>query len=134
MKIEIFRTYEADVTAGELWIDGVMFCTTVEDVGRPRGIKIYGKTCIPEGEYQVTVNQSPKFKRRMMLLFTNAKTLACEHEGIRFTGVRFHGGVKPEQSEACILIPPVLVETFEEITLAAFDAGKKINVIIGRKV
>lgn len=50
MKAEILRTYQPKQTIGELFIDGVEFCKTLElkwlDNTR-------SKSCIPEGTYQV---------------------------------------------------------------------------------
>lgn len=50
MKVEIGRTYQPQQTIGELYIDGVEFCKTLElkwlDNTR-------SKSCIPEGTYKV---------------------------------------------------------------------------------
>jgi hypothetical protein len=50
MKVEILRTYQPQQTIGELLIDGVEFCKTLElkwlDNTR-------SKSCIPEGKYTV---------------------------------------------------------------------------------
>lgn len=97
------RKYEADRTTGTVEIAGQVLGSTLEDIGRPRGVKIPKETCIPEGDYTARVTHSPRFGRPMILLYTNPKTLACEHEGIRFDGIRVHGGSSTAHTEGCVL-------------------------------
>ena len=42
-----------DYTLGKLYIDGVFECHTIEDVIRPQGVKVQGKTAIPPGRYKL---------------------------------------------------------------------------------
>ena len=52
MFLEVKRTQFGDeATNGELWIDGVWECYTLEDEVRD-GPKVYGETAIPVGEYE----------------------------------------------------------------------------------
>ena len=54
MKLEVKRTQlGVDATNGELWIDGVKECFTLEDEVRD-GPKVYGETAVPAGEYEIT--------------------------------------------------------------------------------
>ena len=54
MLLEVKRTQlGVDATNGELWIDGVRECFTLEDEVRD-GPKVYGETAVPAGEYEIT--------------------------------------------------------------------------------
>lgn len=56
MKITVKRTEHATSTTGELYIDGVKQCVTLEDKCRADSEKkVYGETAIPYGEYKVTL-------------------------------------------------------------------------------
>lgn len=50
MKVEILRTYQPEQTIGELIIDGVEFCKTLELKWLNN---MRSKSCIPEGRYKV---------------------------------------------------------------------------------
>jgi len=59
MKIQLFRIlYNEDSTRGALFVDGKFFGYTLEDVVRPAGVKVPGKTAIQAGKYGVIVNVS----------------------------------------------------------------------------
>ena len=92
--LSLVRTdYLEDRTLGELYVDGTFFCYTLEDAARRDGIKIAGKTCIPEGVYPVTLTQSARFGR-----------ITPEVQEVPgFSGIRIHGGNRPEDTEGCIL-------------------------------
>lgn len=56
MKITVKRTEHANSTTGELYIDGVKQCVTLEDKCRKDSeTKVYGETAIPYGKYKVTL-------------------------------------------------------------------------------
>lgn len=99
MKMLLLRQPSADgATLGDLWLEdpnGVsrLECYTLEDVIRPKGMKIFGKTCIPSGTYNVVVNTSPRFRTRLPLL-ENVKG---------FEGIRIHPGNSPDDTDGCIL-------------------------------
>lgn len=73
MKLTLIRKYKKpDYTIGLLYINGVFFCNTIEDTDRGLSdkmklsdiekIKIDGKTAIPKGTYEITLDVvSPKF-------------------------------------------------------------------------
>jgi hypothetical protein len=93
MQITIKRLHKTDTsTIGELLIDGVFECYTLEDVERP--IKIKAETAIPKGTYKVIINQSNRFKRLMPLLLNVPN----------FEGVRIHAGNTNHDTEGCILV------------------------------
>ena len=56
MKITVKRTEHETSTTGELYIDGVKQCVTLEDKCRNGNEKkVYGETAIPYGSYMVTL-------------------------------------------------------------------------------
>lgn len=97
------RSYKANATISELYVDDARCCYTLEDVARPDGVKIPGETCIPEGCYIATVSHSPRFGREMILLCSEGKD-AIIRDGITFTGLRVHKGNTVEDTEGCVLV------------------------------
>lgn len=89
----IRRGFTAKSTEGDLYVDGELYCQTLEDVVRD-GQKVFGKTAIPAGTYEVIVSWSNRFKKELPLLLDVAG----------FAGVRIHSGNKPEDTEGCILV------------------------------
>lgn len=80
MKLTLNRKFKGQTyTIGDLSIDGKFFCNTIEDAVRelpatcpdtPRSRsctckeKVYSKTAIPAGTYKVTLQYSPKYKKK----------------------------------------------------------------------
>jgi hypothetical protein len=79
-------------TRGQLFIDGVPECYTIED--QVRDVKIPGHTAIPAGRYRVVLTQSPRFKKVLPELL----------EVPGFKGVRIHSGNTAEDTEGCIIV------------------------------
>lgn len=101
MKIEVKRIhFDPDYTIGELRIEGVRHCFTLEDTVREKeGVsvadwKIPGKTAIPEGRYEVKVSYSNRFKRHLPILLNVPG----------FVGIRIHPGNSSKDTEGCILV------------------------------
>lgn len=86
------HTFTDKSTIGDLIVDEDFFCYTLEDVVRDH--KIYGETAIPAGQYEVIVNWSNRFKRRMPLLLNVPG----------FEGIRIHAGNTSEDTQGCILV------------------------------
>ena len=104
MNIQLKRIAKKETyTIGKLYIDGVYFCDTLEDTVRDlnkNGVfdngekKIYGKTAIPYGTYNVKWTYSNKFKKYMPLI-ENVPS---------FAGIRIHAGNSSADTQGCILV------------------------------
>jgi hypothetical protein len=95
MLIKITRKYfTSKSTIGLVSVDGVKCGFSLEDVARPDGVKVYGETAIPAGEYQVTIDYSNKFKKLMPHIL----------DVPNFTGIRIHKGSTPESTSGCVLV------------------------------
>lgn len=88
-------------TIGELFIEDKKFCDTLEDkerltwsLGKIVGSKVFGKTAIPEGRYEVVLTYSERFKRVLPLLLKVPQ----------FESIRIHGGNTEADTEGCPLI------------------------------
>lgn len=104
MIITTLRTYRKDHTDGVVYVNGKEFGYSLEDAGRPAGVKIPEETCIPEGAYKVKITQSPHFKRPMIILYNVDDDLSIERQGVRFTGIRVHGGNTIEHTAGCLMV------------------------------
>lgn len=103
MLIQIVRkTYTARTTIGDLYIDGMRICYTLEDTVRAEGIKVKGETAIPAGCYKVGMRFSPKFQRELPLIYTEGETLS--NGGISFKYIMLHGGNRHSDSYGCPLV------------------------------
>lgn len=98
MKLLLIREPSGETCMhGKLYVNGVFECFTLEDVDRKLengGEKIYGRTAIPRGTYEVIINHSQRFKRDLPLLLNVPA----------FSGVRIHSGNTSEDTEGCILV------------------------------
>lgn len=81
-------------TIGELSFDNEPLGYTLEDTVRKDGVKVYGKTAIPAGKYEVVISFSNHFQKLLPLLLNVPG----------FEGVRIHSGNRPEDTEGCLLV------------------------------
>jgi uncharacterized protein DUF5675 len=88
------KEFTSKSTIGEFYINEQFQCYTLEDVVREKGVKIFGETAIPKGRYEVIINESKAFHRKMPLLVRVPG----------YEGVRIHKGNAPEDTLGCILI------------------------------
>ena len=108
MRLILYRKWQLPLyTIGRLLIDFSFFCNTLEDTVRklkdlnndgdfddPEEGKIYGDTAIPEGNYRITLEYSPTFKRVLPYL----------HDVPGFSGVMIHSGNSQADTKGCILV------------------------------
>lgn len=84
----------SSATIGELLINDKHLCDTLEDRVRPEGEKVYGKTAIPEGTYEVKLTHSPRFKKILPEILNVPN----------FSGIRIHTGNSSKDTEGCIIV------------------------------
>lgn len=98
-------------TPGQLLINGTFECYTLEDIVRPRGMKVYGQTAIPAGVYPVVITMSPRFQRLLPALLNVPG----------FEGIRIHTGNKAEDTDGCILVGDAPASDWVGQSKVAFD-------------
>ena len=97
MRLILKRLYlKTDYTIGKLYMDGKYFCDTLEDQVRDltKERKIPGRTAIPAGVYEIVVNVSPRFKRKLPRLL----------DVPGFDGILIHRGNTAEDTAGFILV------------------------------
>ncbi len=95
MELKILRKeFTENSTIGDFLINGEFFCYALEDMVREAGVKIPGKTSIPEGRYRVVIDQSTRFKRAMPHIL----------DVPNFEGIRIHAGNTAKDTEGCPLL------------------------------
>ena len=139
MELTLLRkTLTDNSTIGELSVDNTILCYTLEDKDRLLtsdmgteailAAKIYGKTCIPYGRYEVAITYSNRFKKYLPLLM-----------GVSgFDGIRIHSGNTDADTLGCILLGDVVGVDFIGKSRIAFSrvfallkaAAKKEKIFI----
>jgi hypothetical protein len=110
MELQVKRMeFSEESTIGELWVNGVFECYTLEDKVRP--VKIAGKTAIPLGRYEVIINFSQRFQKQLPLLLNVPN----------YEGVRIHSGNTAANTEGCILVGETKTENFVGESRWAFN-------------
>ena len=105
MELTLVRKEKNDkASIGELSINGVKECDTLEDVDRGltsdmtaeqiAGIKIQNQTAIPTGTYKVIADQSTRFQMIMPHVL----------DVPGFEGIRIHSGNSDVDTDGCILL------------------------------
>jgi hypothetical protein len=111
MKLTVVRKeFSETTTIGEMFVDGVFQCYTLEDTVRnlkSAKDKIYGKTAIPAGTYKVTITDSARFKRKLPLV----------NDVPFFEGIRIHPGNTAADTDGCILVGTSKLSAVDRPTL-----------------
>jgi hypothetical protein len=104
INLELRRIFYAPTyTIGKLYVNGVYWTDTLEDVCRDtnkngkfdgKEAKIMHKTAILQGTYEVVVNMSPRFKRMLPRLLNTPN----------FDGILIHNGVDENSTSGCIIV------------------------------
>lgn len=97
MRLRLVRQSYPTATLGDLYVDGIWICKTLEDIDRRLevgGRKIKGDTAIPLGTYPVTIDFSQRFQ----------KPLPHVLEVPQFVGIRIHAGNTVINTEGCVLV------------------------------
>jgi len=94
LKLELVRKeYTNKSTIGELFIDNIFYCYTLEPITRLFKIPGYS-VAIPAGEYEIDLTQSGRFKESLPLLL----------DVPNYEGIRIHAGNSYKDTEGCILV------------------------------
>lgn len=153
MKIKVQRkARKATYTVGKVYIDGTLFCDSLEDTDRgatqdmlftPTGgangywttkdggtiEKVYGKTAIPAGVYEACSWWWERYKCYVVMLLRVPG----------FTGILFHNGMTADHSEGCVLLGKnnivgrldgnrVYMDALAARVMAAEKGGEKVTV------
>lgn len=120
MQLQLVRKiFTANSTIGELSVNGVFECFTLEDKVRP--VKLKGETAIPAGTYEVAVTFSNKFQKFLPLLM----------DVPNFDGIRIHPGNTPKDTLGCILVGQGKgVDSISSSRLAFAPLFEKIQAVV----
>lgn len=117
MKLLLDRKYKkTDYTIGLLYVDGKLFCNTIEDTDRGlkqnmplsqiKSLKQYGITAIPTGTYKIRMDiKSPKYSTSSWYIrvCNGAKVPRLENVP-GFDGVLIHTGNTAKDSSGCLIV------------------------------
>lgn len=153
MKILLDRKWKKETyTIGNLYVNGSLFCNTLED--RDRGLKktdslttikskkIYGETAIPTGMYEIAMDiTSPKYSAVKWYKNLCGGKMPRLKNVPGFEGILIHPGNTPFDTCGCILVGRNTIkgqvtqskDTFSKLyklMKAAYNKGEKIEIEI----
>lgn len=122
MELRVERKWKKEgYTIGRFFVDGKLFCNSLEDTVRvidANGAgKIKGQTAIPAGRYRVVFNWSPKFGRNLPRLL----------DVPFFDGILIHPGNSTLETDGCILVG---YNTEAGRLTNSRDASDRLNVMV----
>lgn len=153
MELILKRDWKKDTyTIGNLYINGVWFCNTVEDKDRGlrsdmsleeiKKIKVYAQTAIPTGRYKVAMNTvSPKFNKKQFYKDLCGGKVPRLLKVPGYDGILMHVGTNANSSAGCIIVghnkikggvtqsKEVFIALYEILRKAA-DKGEEIYITI----
>lgn len=105
MKIQVIRKiYSANSIISDILINDAFFCHGLEDRSRDDNrdgdladageAKVFGKTAIPAGNYDLVISFSNRFKKRLPEVINV----------LGFAGIRIHAGNIPADTHGCLLV------------------------------
>ncbi|WP_216689004.1 DUF5675 family protein [Hymenobacter siberiensis] len=101
MKLKLIREiFTPTSTVGSLYIDGKLVAFVLEDVVRPKGEKVDGKTAIPYGTYAVTYEKSPRLSKLKGHDFFTPRLQKVPG----YSGILLHSGNTAEDSIGCLIL------------------------------
>lgn len=136
----VLQRYQSSqgATTGFLTVDGDLQCYTLEDEVRT-GEKVYGKTAIDAGTYDVIIDRSARFSR----LAGKDVFLPLLLDVPGFKGVRIHCGNGPADTEGCILVGDRIgddrasllysraaLDDLQPLIQEALDRGERVTITI----
>ena len=132
----IRHTFNDECTIGTLYVDGVLFCNTLENCSNTtyyrmsekiiRDAKKNGTTSIPAGCYIIDMDTvSPKFKDRQAYKSINGK-LPRLLSVPAFNGILIHIGNWSKDTAGCILVGDAIGKNSVLQSTAAFNRLYKV--------
>ena len=96
MRLRLTRRWFTDLsTIGQLYIDDVEECFSLEDTMRASGAeKVPGRTAIPVGRYRIVMTPSARFQTVLPELL----------DVPGFTAIRIHAGNTDADTSGCLLV------------------------------
>lgn len=127
------KNFTEEYTIGELHVNGSFFCYTLEDKDRNlfqqqpiqdiAKAKIFGKTAIPFGKYDLALTFSNRFQKYMPQVLN----VPC------FDGIRIHTGNKAVDTEGCLLVGMNCSKDLISDSRTAFNALMKMFKSVEKK-
>ena len=116
MRLKLIRKWKKDTyTIGQLLVDGVFFCNTLEDKDRGltqdmelpviKAAKVYGETAIPSGVYDIDMEtRSPKYAGVEWYRKLNGGYMPTISNVPGYSRVLIHPGNTPLDTLGCVLV------------------------------
>lgn len=151
MRILIDRKWKKPTyTIGNLYIDGKLFCNTIEDKDRGldqsmhlptiERLKVKNETAIPTGNYNILMNiVSPKYSTKLWYIQNCHGARVPRIDNVKgFSGVLIHTGNTAQDSSGCVIVGKNTKvgmvtnskETFLSLYNKMYEAYKKGETIL----